>query len=188
MSSMECIAQNEFLGHLGRTMPYLLMVFMASVCVSCLVVGVRGLPEVCEEPPNARTGTMNCTGSVTKWYFSKNLSVCMPHHCGGYEKTYKGFVTEGACKRGCVKLDRKKRPQPSCWERPQQGRCKASFSKYFWNDIEGCVMYNGCYRQGFLNIDDCRKKCGDLTLPHRPRPRDRNRERTRRIMGRTPGY
>ncbi|KAL1454759.1 hypothetical protein MTO96_043674, partial [Rhipicephalus appendiculatus] len=78
MSSMECIAQNEFLGHLGRTMPYLLMVFMASVCVSCLVVGVRGLPEVCEEPPNARTGTMNCTGSVTKWNYFSQQFLCKP--------------------------------------------------------------------------------------------------------------
>uniref|UniRef100_L7LQI8 Putative bilaris n=1 Tax=Rhipicephalus pulchellus TaxID=72859 RepID=L7LQI8_RHIPC len=186
MGSVECIAQSEFLGHLGRTLPSLLMIFMASACVSCLALGVHGLPKICQEPPNIESGTMNCTGSVTRWYFSKNSSMCMPHHCGGYQKTYKGFVTEDACKRRCVRTDNKKRPHSSCWQRPQQGRCKASFTKYFWSDIEGCMMYSGCYKQGFLSIDECRKKCGLPKLPHRPRPRDRNRGRARGNMDSIP--
>uniref|UniRef100_A0A224YD40 Pancreatic trypsin inhibitor n=1 Tax=Rhipicephalus zambeziensis TaxID=60191 RepID=A0A224YD40_9ACAR len=76
-----------------------------------------------------------------------------------------------------VKKQTKKRQHQLCRERPKQGRCKASFTKVYWDELKGCREYHGCYRGGFLSIRECIKTCGDTNVRWKPRPREKERGR-----------
>uniref|UniRef100_L7LQP9 Putative monolaris n=1 Tax=Rhipicephalus pulchellus TaxID=72859 RepID=L7LQP9_RHIPC len=185
MGTMKCMTKKEFLGHIQRTAYDLLIVFFASACVSCFTAEGNGLPQELDDtmPHGVGARATNCTRSVVNWHLAKNSSRCQcvrNEVCHGINH---GFGTKEACERKCVssaaKKDTKKHRYHLCRQQPNQGRCKASFQKFYWIDDTGCKMYTGCYKDGFLTMEECTKKCGRHTASRRPRPRERSKEKIR---------
>ncbi|ELW61659.1 Pancreatic trypsin inhibitor [Tupaia chinensis] len=52
-----------------------------------------------------------------------------------------------------------------CFEPPHTGRCRASFTRYYFNSTTGncqTFVYGGCRgkKNNFVNIEDCMNTCG----------------------------
>ncbi|XP_037577180.2 boophilin-G2-like [Dermacentor silvarum] len=159
----------RFSRHAGRTMYPLLIFVAASACAPCIAVRKYERPGVCGQPKDVGERGRICVGAGERWYFSQNSSVCKPFKYSGCGGNANRFITEDECKNRCGKHGKGKDKNLSrlCYSRPEQGRCKAAFTRVYWRNGR-CVEYTGCYRGGFDTIRKCKKACGSATRPNRP--------------------
>nr|XP_054928753.1 tissue factor pathway inhibitor 2-like [Dermacentor andersoni] len=146
-------------------MRLLLVISVAMLWATCFAAKIRRLPEDCFPPNDLEADIKNCTALEDRWYLSENSGRCKPRKHSSCSKSNYGFRTEAACRRKCEK---KIGQSPLCSDKPYQERCRASFTKFYWIEQQGCKMYTGCYRRGFATLEDCRKKCGNGPKRFRP--------------------
>ncbi|XP_075553976.1 actinia tenebrosa protease inhibitors-like [Dermacentor variabilis] len=146
-------------------MRLLLVISVAMLWGTCFAAKIGRLPKDCVEPNNLKADSKNCIGIEERWYLSMISGWCKPYKYSNCSTVIYGFPSEAACKRKCEK---KTGHSPQCNDKPYQERCRASFTKFYWTEQQGCKMYTGCYRRGFATLEDCRKKCGNGYRPVGP--------------------
>nr|ABZ89562.1 dathoxin-2 [Dermacentor andersoni] len=146
-------------------MRLLLVISVAMLWGTCIAAKIGRRPKDCVEPNNLKADSKNCIGLEERWYLSKISGLCKPYKYNNCSTVIYGFPSEAACKRKCEK---QKHLKPLCHDQPHQERCRASFTRFYWNAQEGCKMYTGCYRGGFATSQECRKKCGNGSKRFRP--------------------
>ncbi|XP_078366590.1 uncharacterized protein LOC144650724 isoform X3 [Oculina patagonica] len=98
-----------------------------------------------------------CMANMPRWFYNSETEECEAFVYGGCRANANNFKTETECKNACS-------ADVICKLKPEVGRCKGYFPRYFFNHTSGqCdkFIYGGCEGNGnrFPTLELCQKKC-----------------------------
>ncbi|XP_067682195.1 carboxypeptidase inhibitor SmCI-like [Haliotis asinina] len=125
------------------------------LCLASLMLLVGQSHQQSKKDCDLKPETGPCRGSFNRFYFHPSCGECDTFTYGGCGGNGNNFKSVEECEKACL---------PVCKLKPETGRCRARFSRYFYDpDSETCktFTYGGCggNANNFKTKAECEKKC-----------------------------